>query len=304
MYRFWASVLLFSLCSLFLHGQEESIEIFHDSVLGLYTLDSLKPGQTVFQTARAYEVSMAALENSNPALDFSDMQIGDYFRIPVNPDFIQTSPPSDVPGKRVIYKVRKGDTVYRIAKHYLSTEVSTLSEMNRSMDMTLSLNQPITVGWISYTETPISPITPIKEPERERAYVQPLPSAQEWPLLSSSRYQSLFRDDLAQEEFKTETSQDSIEEVPIKLVRKRGIALWEEEDLSKGEYLVIHLTARLYTEITLYNPMMKRKVNALVVGHIPEKTYPDDISVVISPEVASALGALDRRFVVDMTYIE
>ena len=48
--------------------------------------------------------------------------------------------------------------------------------------------------------------------------------------------------------------------------------------------------------------MMDRFVEATVVAPLPEKSYPDNISVVISPAVADALGALDKRFIVEMTY--
>jgi hypothetical protein len=45
-------------------------------------------------------------------------------------------------------------------------------------------------------------------------------------------------------------------------------------------------------------------VRAKVVSTLPKNLYPSNIDVVISPLVASALGARDRRFLVEMTYVE
>jgi hypothetical protein len=50
--------------------------------------------------------------------------------------------------------------------------------------------------------------------------------------------------------------------------------------------------------------MLNRKVYAKVVAKLPERIYPKDVSIVISPGVAEALGAIDNRFLIEMRYFE
>jgi hypothetical protein len=82
-----------------------------------------------------------------------------------------------------------------------------------------------------------------------------------------------------------------------------GIALWNKQSRVKGVY-VLSNDAAMNTMIEINNPMVQRKIFAKVIGNIPTNTYPDNVKVVLSPEAAMTLGALDSRFYVKLHYLK
>lgn len=82
-----------------------------------------------------------------------------------------------------------------------------------------------------------------------------------------------------------------------------GIALWNKESRVRGTY-VLSNEAALNTMIEISNPMVQRKIFARVIGNIPLNTYPDNVKVVLSPDAALDLGAVDSRFFVKLNYLK
>ena len=89
----------------------------------------------------------------------------------------------------------------------------------------------------------------------------------------------------------------------LKSHKDSGIALWNKQSRVKGVY-VLSNDAALNTMIEINNPMVQRKIFAKVIGNIPTNTYPDNVKVVLSPEAAMTLGALDSRFFVKLHYLK
>jgi LysM repeat protein len=82
-----------------------------------------------------------------------------------------------------------------------------------------------------------------------------------------------------------------------------GIALWNKESRVRGTYVLCN-EAALNTMIEISNPMVQRKIFARVIGNIPLNTYPDNVKVVLSPDAALDLGAVDSRFFVKLNYLK
>lgn len=94
-------------------------------------------------------------------------------------------------------------------------------------------------------------------------------------------------------------------EVPTTRTRRtRGIGIWERESTAGGMAFVLHHTAKKGSTIELYNPQLNLRTRAKVLGRIPMGTYPSDVSVIMSRKVANSLGALDTRFMVELSFIE
>lgn len=85
---------------------------------------------------------------------------------------------------------------------------------------------------------------------------------------------------------------------------QRGIAIWNKTAKTYGEKYVLHPSAKINSNIELYNPTVRRKVTAKVIGRIPDGPYKNDVSVILSPATANSLGALDSRFMVEMRYAQ
>jgi peptidoglycan endopeptidase LytF len=67
---------------------------------------------------------------------------------------------------------------------------------------------------------------------------------------------------------------------------------------------VLHKSAAVGSIISITNPMFNTTIYAKVAGTIPANTYPDDIKVIVSPEVAAKLGAKDAKFFTRISYLK
>ena len=84
---------------------------------------------------------------------------------------------------------------------------------------------------------------------------------------------------------------------------EKGVALWiEDADLDPNKKLILHRTAPIGTVIKITNPMTNRTTFAKVVGRINDNESNKDAVVVMTKSVADALGALDKRFHVNLSY--
>jgi len=86
-------------------------------------------------------------------------------------------------------------------------------------------------------------------------------------------------------------------------VDEKGMAVWIlDQDLDPSKMLVLHRTAPVGTIMQITNPMSKRVTYAKVVGKFTENESTKDVIIVMTKAVADALGALDKRFLCNLTY--
>ena len=81
-------------------------------------------------------------------------------------------------------------------------------------------------------------------------------------------------------------------------------AEWNMSSKDKVNLFALHATAKVNSYIEIYNPMLNRKVIAKVVGNLPPKAHKKNVDLIISPKVAETLGAVDKRFYVQVRFIE
>jgi peptidoglycan endopeptidase LytF len=86
-------------------------------------------------------------------------------------------------------------------------------------------------------------------------------------------------------------------------VDEKGMGVFiTDPDLDSSKMLVLHRTAPVGTIIQVTNPMTKRVTYAKVVGKFTENESTKDVIIVMTKAVADALGALDKRFLCNLTY--
>lgn len=96
----------------------------------------------------------------------------------------------------------------------------------------------------------------------------------------------------------------TIEEAPVRKLRKEnGVAVWNPASQSTGIF-ALHRDAIPGSQLEVYNPFSKKSMSVTVIGGIPETAYQPNVKVILSPETAKALGALDERFYVKMSYVK
>jgi len=86
---------------------------------------------------------------------------------------------------------------------------------------------------------------------------------------------------------------------------EKGVATWMDDDgLDPNKMLVLHRTAPIGTVIKITNVMTNRTTFAKVVGRFTDTEQTKDVIIVMTKNVAQSLGALDKRFQVNLSYGE
>jgi len=100
----------------------------------VYYIHVVKPGQTLYSIAKAYNTSQKEITIENPGAA-SGIRIGQALKIPVEPTMkqeIDTADKTDS-GPERIHVVREGETLFSISRLY-DTDVESLLEANREVD--------------------------------------------------------------------------------------------------------------------------------------------------------------------------
>jgi LysM repeat protein len=86
-------------------------------------------------------------------------------------------------------------------------------------------------------------------------------------------------------------------------INDKGLAVWIDDDnLDASKSYALHRTAPVGTIVKITNPMTDRSVFAKVVGRYTENQTTKDVIIVLTKATADAIGALDKRFLVNITF--
>ncbi len=86
-----------------------------------------------------------------------------------------------------------------------------------------------------------------------------------------------------------------------RIVEISSVGYWDKSSDVQGLY-VLHRHIPEGSIIEIINPLLDTRVKARVVGTILEGAYPSDIDMVVSKGVADELGILDSRFYAKIVY--
>jgi LysM repeat protein len=172
------------------------------------------------------------------------------------------------------YKVSAGETLYSIAKRF-GTTVEEIVAINK-------LTSAIVPGQVLQVRSgvPASPPQPARTVDttlakRDSTYVAPDSITRNLP---NNKY-GLFEKN------------------------EKGVATWiDDTSLDPNKTLVLHRTAPIGTVMRITNPMNNRSTFAKVVGRFTDNESNKDAIIVVTKNVAQSLGALDKRFHVNISY--
>ena len=269
-------------------------------------LHKLDPKDNFYSIGRRYNVSPKAIMKFNPN---AKMSIGNIIKVPTDRPFAEAAPavtkaspvhqnkpvqqpqpvqqqpiqPQNQPTNTTTnnsaptqYKVSAGETLYAISKRF-NTTVDDIVKLNGLKSNTISQGQVLLVK--SNTATP--------------APTETQPITQNQPVVAT----------------RDSTSPDS-SHLPNNANRfgiyekdEKGVATWMDNDgLDPNKMLVLHRTAPIGTVIKITNVMTNRTTFAKVVGRFTDNEQTKDVIIVMTKNVATALGALDKRFQVNLSY--
>lgn len=278
---------------------------------------TIKPGNTVFGISRQFGISVHDIYELNKGLGETPLAIGSVISIPYNNDILIR----ELQGHRkntlgVFYRVGQKETLFRIARVYTGIEVEKLKKINNLKDNSLRVGQVLYLGYINPPEA-IRDIASTEKPHSERSALNLAPRVN--PITGEIKSESVSPADkssaIPAHNNERETlvgiisSPDSMNSININAESNltnhntNGIAVWNRESRVRGVY-VLSNDAAMNTMMEITNPMGQRKIIARVIGNIPENTYADNVKIVLSPDAAMNLGALDTRFYVRLQYLK
>lgn len=246
-------------------------------------IHQLTPKETYYGLGRHYNVSVKQIiaANSNKPL-----KAGDTVRIPIGRASANSavaaadngnaaggaSVPDLPPGEYTTYKVGNKETLYTISKRF-RISVESIKRANGLTDETLREG------------------TLLKVPNEE------LPPVSDQPATALSE---IIADDASTDETAFELPANKY---GIREMTEKGIGVWIE-DLNQvgGNMLALHKTAPVGTVVKITNPMTNRTTFAKVVGKFTDTAETENAIIVISKSAAALIGALDRRFQVEIAY--
>jgi LysM repeat protein len=276
-------------------------------------LHKLDPKDNYYSIGRRYNVKPAAIiQFNNNAL----LHVGQVIKVPTEVPFLQSSTPAtsqNIPvaptrtspvytnrqpaqqqppvdnapatttatnSNRQQYKVSAGETLFAIAKRF-NTTVDELTRLNDLRSNSLAPGRLLLVPMGAPTPQP-----PVNTPQtynneiarRDTANAAPTDSTGAERRLPANRY-GLFEKN------------------------EKGVATWiDDPSLDPNKKLVLHRTAPIGTIVKITNPMTSRTVFAKVVGRFTDNESNRDVVIVMTRNAAESIGALDKRFRVNISY--
>ncbi|HVW96753.1 MAG TPA: LysM peptidoglycan-binding domain-containing protein [Mucilaginibacter sp.] len=204
---------------------------------------------------------------------------------------VQAAVQQEVPATQ--YKVSAGETLYSIARRF-NTTVDQLTKLN---NLTTTNLQP---GQILLVVPASTPAPPQPQPEQSQSdQIQPVmvhPDTQRMVAKRDSTMVAVIAKDSL--EHRLPANKFGIYEK-----NEKGVATWiDDPSLDPNKKLVLHRTAPIGTVIKITNPMTNRTTFAKVVGRFTDTEATKDVIIVMTKNVADSLGALDKRFHVNISY--
>ena len=317
-FKFFLVIILISTIStsLFAHTLLDSVGVENQNGKKVI-LHKLDPKDNYYSIGRRYNINPKLIIDFNKG---AKMSIGEIIKVPTTEPFAdqpaakataqqqsrpiaqapiapqppkqtagninQPQPPSVTTASTTQYKVSAGETLYAISKRF-NTTVDDIVSLNNLKSTTVTPGQILLVR----ATPPVAPVA--------AAPVVQAPAATT-PVIAK-------RDSTAV------ATPDSIDSMGHRIIRansyglyeknEKGVGMWiEDADLDPNKKLILHRTAPIGTVIKITNPMTNRTTFAKVVGRINDNESTKDAVIVMTKSVADALGALDKRFHVNLSY--
>ncbi len=254
-------------------NQEDTIFISFGAYQEKIFMHYIAPKQTLYSLSKFYGLSLGELYYYNPDLDSDQLTNGQAIKIPIpNKSIIRFKTEGFEEKKHVpiFYRIKKGDTIFNLAKRVFKMPIDTIMVRNNLLDFTLSVGQELHLGWMGIEGIP-------EANRRFRGH----PIWKKNDAMRRKYYQAR-----------------AIKKEHI----QKGGAFWQKQNQENTELYALHRTAPINSIVAVTNPMNKRTVYVKVIGKLPDSVYKDKIVVVVSSTAAKMLGAKDPNFYVHVRF--
>src|SRR5690606_26596805 len=235
--------------------------------------------ETYYALSRRYKIPVNRIMEVN---NKKSLKPGDTVKVPTGrqdtPATVTPSAPAtqtqqqEQPKVLTEYKVGKSETLYAISRRF-GTTVEAIKKMNELRSD--SLREGIT----------------LKIPNAD--YREPVPEVPQQPIvIDTSSAPELTPEQII-----------AANRYGIREKQEKGIGVWINDLETDGKSnLALHKTAPIGTILKITNPMTRNVTYAKVVGKFTDTAETKDAIVVLSKSAAAYIGALDRRFLIEIAY--
>lgn len=267
----------------------------------------VKEKETLFGIARKYEVSVKEIKEWND-LEDNTLEIGQRLNIKkVNDNSNEELIKPDFKSKPT-HTVAEKETLYGISRQY-GVSISQIKEWNNLESNEIDLGQQLIVGEKKeveeYLDSSAKMVDEVRKNIRdsvqnevndviadasENVENQPENNVEDSP--EQVAYDSTYF------ETKTVKNANGFDETV-----QNGLAELIEGSEDNRKYLALHRTAKVGTIMKVRNEMNNKMVFVRVLGRIPDTGDNDKVLIKLSKAAYKRLGALDKRFRVELTYM-
>ena len=252
-----------------------------------YIAHTVKPGQAPMMICRFYGLTLNDLYFHNPETLNASLKVGQILRIPISNRAIRkyTGPDFDrsmyAP---VYYSVNIGDNLYRIAKYYFAVPMDVIKMRNNMQDEYVYKDMCLHIGWIPRFGIP----------DTLQKYMGSSGALGEANFKLKSIYEANItelRDVKKMKNFEHEQA---------------GLACWlkGEKFTTNVQLNVLYSGAPINSIVRLENEMNPNIfVYAKVVGPLPINEVTEGTIIMLSENVALALGGADERLPIKVQYL-
>lgn len=252
----------------------------------VYIIHKVEPKESYYGLGRRYGAQVNSIMAAN---NKKNLKPGDNIKIPTGKKAANV--PVNVPVKpknaEVIsspetkeevltsYKVGKSETLYAISRRF-NTTVDEIKKLNSLSSNSLREGQVLRIPNSDFEPVKEVPVIVEEVPEEETEVIIEQPTSNLG--LEPSRY-------------------------GIREKKEKGIGVWMDNlETSEKSNLALHKTAPIGTILKITNPMTKSVTYAKVVGKFNDNADNQDAIVILSKSAAAYIGALDRRFLIEIAY--
>ena len=263
-------------------------------------LHTVKSSETLFSISRQYDVRVDDLKKWN-SLSENNISIGQTLLIKQNLGEINISQTNENSVKSTggkTHTVEQSQTLYSISRMY-GVSTDQLQEWNNLESSSLNIGQVLIVAAkenSAETETPInSSMLPSNEQnKKDNSEVKAAQVEKEVAVVSAGASEKTVIGDIEEEPYP---------EKPAEKVVQKGIAEVIEDDGETKKYLALHRDAPMGTIMQVRNEMNDQSVFVRVVGPIQDTGDNSKVILKLSKKAYDRLGAVDKRFPVELSYI-
>jgi LysM repeat protein len=236
----------------------------------------VQAGETLYSLSKLYQVPVEQVMELND-LSSNELEVGMSLSIVRKKEPVPTIPTKGLPP--TWHVVGTKETLYGISKAY---EIS-LNDLKRWNHLTSNYVQAgDTLVLSEAMEAPIDRTRQVNQFGAAESTTTATPSAPpEYPT----------------EEKKVVKSKD------VAPVKENGMAAVIDGDSDTKKYLALHRTASVGTIMRIRNEMTNLSVFVRVVGKLPDTGTNNNILLRLSKAAQEALGALDSKFRVELSYV-